>query len=78
MRASGDLCVGDNQPYSGRDGHGYSIKHHAERHGLPAVALEIRQDLIDTHHGAVHWAGIVAEALRPMLADPALRKIEQF
>jgi predicted N-formylglutamate amidohydrolase len=78
LAARGDLCVGDNQPYSGRDAQGYTIKHHAERHGLPAVALEIRQDLVDTHHGAAHWAGIIAEALRPILADPALRRIEQF
>ena len=78
LEARGDVCVGDNQPYSGRDAQGYTVKHHAERHGLPAVALEIRQDLVDTHHGAAHWAGIVAEALRPILADPQLRKIERF
>lgn len=78
LAARGDLCVGDNQPYSGRDAQGYTVKHHAERHGLPAVALEIRQDLVDTHHGAGHWAGIVAEALRPILRDPALRKVEHF
>jgi predicted N-formylglutamate amidohydrolase len=78
LAARGDLCVGDNQPYSGRDAQGYTVKHHAERHGLPAVALEIRQDLVDTHHGAAHWAGIVADALRPILADPALRTVERF
>lgn len=78
LRARGDLEVGDNQPYSGRDAQGYTVKHHAETHGLPAVALEIRQDLVDTHHGAAHWAGIVADALRPLLSDPTLRKIEHY
>jgi predicted N-formylglutamate amidohydrolase len=78
LAARGDVVVGDNQPYSGKDGQGYSVKHHAERHGFPAVALEIRQDLVDTHHGAAHWAGIVAEALGPILADPKLRKVAHF
>lgn len=78
LRARGDLEVGDNQPYSGRDAQGYTVKHHAEAHGLPAVALEIRQDLVDTHHGAAHWAGIVADALRPLLSDPAVRKVEHY
>ena len=78
LRARGDLEIGDNQPYSGRDAQGYTVKHHAERHGLPAVALEIRQDLVDTHHGAAHWAGIVADGLRPLLSDPAIRKIEHY
>jgi predicted N-formylglutamate amidohydrolase len=70
------IVVGDNQPYSAREGQGYTVKHHAERHGLPHVMLEIRQDLIDTHHGAADWAGIVAAALEPLLADPALRRTE--
>ncbi len=78
LRARGDIEVGDNQPYSGRDAQGYTVRHHAETHGLPAVALEIRQDLVDTHHGAANWAGIVAEALRPVLSDPTLRKIEHY
>jgi predicted N-formylglutamate amidohydrolase len=78
LAARGDVVVGDNQPYSGKDGQGYSVKQHAERHGYPAVALEIRQDLVDTHHGAAHWAGIVAEALAPILADPALRAVRHF
>lgn len=78
LRARGDLEVGDNQPYSGRDAQGYTVKHHAEARGLPAVALEIRQDLVDTHHGAAHWAGIVADALRPLLSDPAVRKVEHY
>jgi predicted N-formylglutamate amidohydrolase len=78
LSARGDLIVGDNQPYSGRDAQGYTVKQHAERHGFPAVALEIRQDLVDTHHGAAHWAGIVAQALRPILADHSLRKVARY
>lgn len=51
-----DLCIGDNEPYSGRDRHGYTMEFHAERHRLPHVLLEIRQDLIDNDEKARHWA----------------------
>ena len=73
LAAMDGLAVGDNEPYSGRGGEGYTVKRHAEAHGLPHVTLEIRQDLIDTHHGAREWAARVAEALAPLLADTALR-----
>lgn len=74
LAAHGDVNVGDNQPYSARDGHGYTMSAHAETPGLPHVLLEVRQDLIDTHRGAEHWAAILAEALGPLLADRALRQ----
>jgi len=66
-----DLCVGDNKPYSGFDLFGQTIETHALPAGLPNVLLEFRQDLIDTGHGAEQWAGVVAEALSPLLAGPA-------
>lgn len=72
MRALGrdaDIAVGDNEPYSARDGIGYTIAVHAESAGLPHVALEIRQDLIATAAGAGHWAGIVGDALAAAFAD---------
>lgn len=68
------IAVGDNQPYSGQGGEGYTVKRHAEAAGLPHVTLEIRQDLIDTRRGARKWAKVVAEALGPLLVDPALRR----
>ena len=74
LAARSDVVVGDNQPYSARDGHGYTMRAHAETAGLPHVLVEIRQDLIDTHKGAAHWAGVLADALNPLLADPATRR----
>ncbi|HEX6101973.1 MAG TPA: N-formylglutamate amidohydrolase, partial [Alphaproteobacteria bacterium] len=50
------LVVGDNEPYMGRNRHGYSIPMHAEARGLAHALLEIRQDLIDTRHGVMEWA----------------------
>ena len=66
------LCVGDNQPYSGLDPHGYTIETHALPHGRPNVLLEIRQDLVDTQHGARHWAELVGQALANVMAQPEI------
>jgi predicted N-formylglutamate amidohydrolase len=68
------LCIGDNQPYSGLDPHGYTIETHALPHGRPNVLLEIRQDLVDTNHGARHWAELVGQALATVMAQPEIAK----
>ena len=77
LRAEGDLVVGDNEPYSGRDGHGYSIKAHAEALGLAHALLEIRQDLIADERGQERWADILHRVLKDVLADPALHQIQR-
>src|SRR5690348_3016955 len=61
------LCVGDNQPYDGRAGRGYGVAMHGEREGLPHVLLELRQDLIDTHHGAADWGERLARLFEEIL-----------
>jgi predicted N-formylglutamate amidohydrolase len=72
------LCVGDNEPYSGRDEHGYSIYVHGQDLGLPHVLVEVRQDLIDTHHGAAAWAERLAAVFADVLADDRLYGVERF
>jgi len=67
-----DLCIGDNEPYSGRDAHGYSIQEHAERHNLAHALIEIRQDLIADAHGVALWADRLARVLDDVLQDPGL------
>jgi predicted N-formylglutamate amidohydrolase len=59
--------VGDNQPYSGRDGHGYTLPVHAEATGLPHVLIEVRQDLIHDPAGEEAWATVLHDALAPIL-----------
>jgi predicted N-formylglutamate amidohydrolase len=76
LAATEGVVVGDNQPYSGRDEHGYTLPRHVEGAGIPHVLLEIRQDLIDTRHGAEEWSEKLYGALAPLLADPNLRRIE--
>lgn len=68
----GEVAVGDNEPYSGRDPDDYTLDHHAERRGLPYVGIEVRQDLVDTDAGAARWAAVLAGALAPILADDGL------
>jgi predicted N-formylglutamate amidohydrolase len=78
LAAPGDLTVGDNLPYSGRDPEGYTLEHHAIPHGLPHVMLELRQNEIDTPAGAERMALRLEAALRPILADPALYRAQFF
>jgi predicted N-formylglutamate amidohydrolase len=67
LRAISGVVVGDNQPYSARDGHGYTLERHAESAGLPHVLVEVRQDLIATAAGADAWAERLGAALAPLL-----------
>lgn len=68
LRAQANLTIGDNEPYSGRDGHGYTMHVHPAPHDLPHILLEIRQDLIADETGASHWAALLHRHLRPILA----------
>ncbi len=77
LGAEPDLCIGDNEPYTGRGERGYSIIAHGEPRGIPHALIEMRQDLIDTHHGAVEWAARLAGILVEVLADPGLYRIER-
>ncbi|MGO1118502.1 N-formylglutamate amidohydrolase [Rhodovibrionaceae bacterium A322] len=70
--AAKGICVGDNEPYSGRSLEDYSLHAHAESRGLPYSLVEIRQDLIDRPRGVEHWAAVFEEVLTPLLEDPAV------
>jgi predicted N-formylglutamate amidohydrolase len=69
------VCVGDNEPYSGRHPHDFTIDHHAEAAGLPHVGIEVRQDLVNEEDGARKWAAILAEGLRDILSDTRLYQL---
>jgi predicted N-formylglutamate amidohydrolase len=73
----GDLVVGDNQPYSGREIN-YTLDTHAGAAGLPNVSFEIRQDLVGDEAGCRQWAAILAEALAGVLADDGLYRAEVY
>ena len=75
LREMEGVCFGDNEPYSGRHTHDFTIDNHAEPAGLPHVGIEVRQDLVNDNEGARKWAGILAASLTPALADPDLYRI---
>ncbi|MCR9067815.1 MAG: N-formylglutamate amidohydrolase [Rhodobacteraceae bacterium] len=67
LNAEDDLCVGDNQPYSGHLP-GDALDRHGVQPGRPHVLIEVRNDLIETPGDQRAW-GL---RLAPML-DAALR-----
>lgn len=62
IRLFGELgvTVGDNEPYSGKQLNA-TMNRHAEAHGRPYCAIEIRNDLIATETGQARWAAIIAD-----------------
>jgi len=72
LREDNELVVGDNEPYSAREGFGHTLERHGDKGGLANALIEIRQDLIDTHNGAQAWADRLAGVLQESLADEAL------
>lgn len=52
---SGSLCVGDQQPYSGRLLNA-TMNRHAEARGLPYFGIEIRQDEVADAESQALWA----------------------
>lgn len=75
LRAIPEVCVGDNEPYTG-ELRGDTMYHHATRRNLPHVLIELRHDLIDTEQGQAHWAGILAAPLQEIIDDLEIKKNE--
>ncbi|MGR3760619.1 N-formylglutamate amidohydrolase [Roseobacteraceae bacterium NS-SX3] len=71
LRAEGDLCVGENEPYTGYLP-GDAIDTHATRHGRPNTLIELRNDLIGAHEGQRAWAERLARILPQALAASGL------
>ena len=66
------LTVGDNEPYSARDAHGFTLRHHVNPRGLPNVLLELRQDEVGDAAGVARYVDYLETAFAPILADAAL------
>ena len=63
MREGGVFNIGDMEPYTVDDETDYTVPVHGEARGLPHVAIEIRQDLIEQEAGQHEWADRLAELL---------------
>jgi predicted N-formylglutamate amidohydrolase len=64
LRASGDLHVGDNQPYAPTDGVYHTLDRHTCARKLRSVLLELRADLIGDDKSRNQWALRLSRALR--------------
>lgn len=68
------LDVGINQPYAPADGVYYTLTRHARARGLPAVMIEIRNDVIAEAAGQAAWAdrlGAILASLSPTILEAA-------
>ena len=70
LRAAGDICVGDNEPYSVHLP-GDALDRHWVQPGLPHVLIELRNDLITSPQQQRDWGNRLA----PML-DAARKNAE--
>lgn len=77
LRNHDDLCVGDNEPYSGQS-FGYTMNTHAGSAGLPHVELEIRQDRLMDEAGCERWAEMLGKALETVLADHSIHAVKYY
>lgn len=77
LREGGDVLIGDNEPYSGRE-IAYTLNLHAGAAGLPHAAIEIRQDHCEDVCDLARWAARLAAALQRILAMPHLHRAEYF
>lgn len=70
LRANGEFCVGDNQPYAPTDGVYHTLHRHCskviqgESRNLRSVLLELRSDTISAEDGREQWAARLEQALR--------------
>lgn len=77
FRVDPELCVGDNEPYSGREV-GFTMDTHGGAAGLPHVEVEIRQDLLADEVGRERWATVVGDVLAAALRDETLYAIKHY
>ncbi|WP_245780884.1 N-formylglutamate amidohydrolase [Litoreibacter janthinus] len=68
LNAEDDLCVGDNEPYSGHLP-GDTMERHALTHGHLHVLIELRNDLIFTEDQQLVWAARLAPIITAAVAD---------
>lgn len=62
LGAGGGLMLGDNQPYSGRNGI-YTVDRHTWGSGYRACGFEVSNDLLATAEGQLDWAQRLGRAL---------------
>jgi predicted N-formylglutamate amidohydrolase len=77
LRATGDILVGDNEPYDGAL-KGDTMYRHCMMKGIPHALLEVRQDLIADEDGIAEWSDRLAPIFAAMNDDPILHEYRLF
>ncbi len=67
LRADPALILGENEPYRIDPAEDYTVPVHGDARGIPAVLIEVRQDLLADAAGIEAWAARLA----PVLAEAA-------
>ena len=60
------LCVGDNEPYSGKQLNA-TMDRHGEARGIPYLTVEVRQDLVSGAAGQREWSDRIAQVAQHVL-----------
>jgi predicted N-formylglutamate amidohydrolase len=66
LKSSGDIVVGDNEPYSPADRVYFTLERHGRSRGLSCAMVEIRNDEIGGEAGQRKWADLLAGILSDM------------
>ncbi|EJN04556.1 N-formylglutamate amidohydrolase [Phyllobacterium sp. YR531] len=72
LQAAGRYEVGINEPYSPADRVYYTLERHASAHGLPAVMIEIRNDLVATAQEEKGWGELLSGLLNDITKGPSM------
>ena len=75
MRLGRNFTIGMNEPYSAYDLN-YTVDEHIAPRGLRHLAIEIRQDHIDTDEKARDIASVLADRLEPIVNRADIKIIE--
>ncbi len=62
-----ELIVGDNEPYGAKNNNDYIISKFGDKQSIPAIIIEIRQDLISDYKGQKIWSNIVKNLIKNCL-----------
>lgn len=70
-----DMVIGDNKPYSGKDLF-HTMEIHGAQKGLPAVTVEVRNDLLCNPDHYMQWARLFANTLDELFGREDLARRE--
>jgi predicted N-formylglutamate amidohydrolase len=77
LEGSGDILVGDNEPYDGAL-RGDTMFRHCMETGIAHALIEVRQDLIGDDSGVAEWDARLGPILANLNARPELHEIRRY